>query len=486
MVIESIGQFLRGNVVLRLLSVVNLAIVTPLLVRVLGVDDYGYYTYLTNVVFVLAMFMSLGINEYCVLYNTSEPNKQKRAKIFHTLLRFRLLYLPVAVFALYYILKTDIFSLKVHSDYIPMVLFGAVAFSLYHLSEMLNRLLQMGHYYTTKIMWLTATLGVFIYVIYTHENSQTLLYMEAWANAIFGITIVYLIIKSIPYAKPDFSVLRSIWGKCSILFLSGGAAFLMHLTDRYFLMQYYGKTELGLYGLAIAISAGVSAFVLFPVKDFMMNFVTHASREQDPHLKNRVINGFTVIFPTLIMPFILGLAIYGEPFVRLYGGDDFVQSHPFIIWLGGGIFIYAFAIFLLESAMLQDDKKLKLMMGVNLVLLALNIPLNIILIQHYGAIGAAYATFITQLVAVTIILYMVWHRDKIASYTFSSLWLWLILAVVYGVGYQIWDKSHGFMAMLIYCALSWGAILALSALLSEPRALFFWLISNIREKYKQN
>lgn len=486
MIIDYIFQFIKGNIAVRLLTIVNLGLVTPLLLRTLSVEDYGYYGYIVSFIMMVALFLSMGTNEYATVYVATYEDDKKKSNVLYSLLCGRLLMTPIILGVWYWAFTTDMFTLNVDADYVPIVLIGALVFSLAPLMEIKNRLFHLTSYYSYKFIYLLMNIVAMAYIIWQSGDTYTLLILEVAINIILGIAIVWIMVKTIPLSRPDFGFFKNKITQCGILFINAGVWSLLVMADKFFLLHYTDRQSLGLYNLGSIIVSGLMVLVFITTKDMMLNFAAHATRVNDKDYQQKVHNAFIVIFPVMIMPFILGLSLYGKPFVVLYGGADFMASHQYIIWLGLGYFVYQFASFFFEKQMMRNDSYIKILSFITLFLLFINIPANIIFIQKYGAIGAAYATFLTLTLGAGIILYIINSKTDEPINLLSCFKLWCILLGVYALGYALWDNDYGIIGTLIFCAVSWGAVIVASCLFKDSRELFLWLFDRIQKKRQQS
>ena len=484
MVIDYIWQFIRGNMALRIVAIVNVVVITPMLIRTLGVEDYGYYGYLFGLVSLLYLFLSLGTMEYGNLYVPTQTNDKNRSILFYTLLMTRLLLAPIYCVILYFILKNGLFDLNVEERYIPFVLLWTFAFTITCVIEVINRLLKINIYYSFQLALNVLLILAMVYTILSAGDSYMLFSLSSVVYIILALVALYIFLKNIAPRPMDLSIMQGHWRECGFLFLTAITWAILTFTDKYFIMQYLGKGyELGAYNVASVIAYGLLMFVFIPVKGFMLNFVSLAIRKEDTDLEQKSMGAFMVIFPIFIMPFVLGLAVYGEPFVVFYGSADAKIAHSYTFWVTSAIFAYTFAQFFLEKMLMHDPNKNKYALFVNLFLLTINIALNMTLVPLYGALGAAYTLFITLVGGAGIIIYLSQRSKGRLHHMKSYLSPWVVLIVVYGIGHQFWDDNYGLWATMLFSGFSWVFVILGGWCFKEPRELYLWLWDRIQLKY---
>ena len=70
---------LFGESIIKLLITIKMLFITPFLVRYLGVENYGLYTYILTIAGILALFFNIGTTDYVLTYyNNVDFSEKKR------------------------------------------------------------------------------------------------------------------------------------------------------------------------------------------------------------------------------------------------------------------------------------------------------------------------------------------------------------------------------------------------------------------------
>jgi O-antigen/teichoic acid export membrane protein len=116
-----------------------------------------------------------------------------------------------------------------------------------------------------------------------------------------------------------------------------------------------------------------------------------------------------------------------------------------------------------------------------MVLLALAVPLNYLLVKHYGIIGAGYSTLISYSVYNIIRIGFLKRKFNMHPFSMKTIYAILLAFVSYSVCYFAFISLHGFFAILlrttVFAALYGGAIVYFDL---SPDVLPVW--DNIKKK----
>lgn len=483
MVIDYIFQFIRGNVLVRLLSMVNILLIVPLLIRVLGVESFGYYNYLLSVAVTLSLFLSFGTSEYSTVYVPTQKDKTRSAEIFYTLLGIRLVYLPLFLILCYGVWAINIINLEVEEAYIYWVILCSVVLSGHGFIEIINRFLKINLYYAIRLIFVALNMGAMVFVIYTKQALSVFFPLIVLVNTVHMFFIIYAIHTILTPVKINLSLVKNIAKKSVFLFLNATILWGLTFTDRFFLLQYQNKYELGIYTIIITICSGIATLVLNPIKDLLISFLSLGFRGQDVNTQQKATKAYMAIFPTLVMPFILGFAIYGQPFTIFYGGENFHNAHQYALWVGLGQFLFLFTSFFADKILMHDEHNNKPLFFIYGLVFLVNGVLNMVLIQTLGTIGAAYATFYGLAFGSICVFGVLLYKKLIDFNPLPHFAPWGVLLVVYSAGNVLWQDHYGILATIIYSGISLCLVVGMTLLFPTSRETFTWFQSRLKEKW---
>ena len=191
-----------------------------------------------------------------------------------------------------------------------------------------------------------------------------------------------------------------------------------------------------------------------------------------PEVLRRLASRSLKVYALLALPMAAGLAVLAPQILALMFTEEFgvatgtLRILAATVWIG---FLQVFMGWLVTAA-----DRLRSLIGVNVLGLVTGVGLNLLLIPHYGAAGAAISQAIVSIVALSV-LAAVAHRARIV--TLSGSRLPRILLATAAMGLVTWVAREfntllvvGFAAAL-YFALIWGMRVVDATELEELRRL---------------
>jgi O-antigen/teichoic acid export membrane protein len=215
---------------------------------------------------------------------------------------------------------------------------------------------------------------------------------------------------------------------------SGLIFFLLKLSDRFFLMRYWGKAEVGVYTAAFTISQPV----YMVMSAFRMAWPQwHFAKLHEPEKHKRMVARSSTYFLFFCMLMLVVQGIWMPLMVRvLLRNQGFWRAGPTaLILTAATVFYSAYFVFWVGS---NVAKKNRLVPLVAAVASGLNVGFNLLLIPHFGMIAAAWTTFAGYAVLAALI-YPISHRHYPIPYEWTrlikmSVAAGVALAVGWGIG----------------------------------------------------
>lgn len=175
---------------------------------------------------------------------------------------------------------------------------------------------------------------------------------------------------------------------------------LIQLGDRYILKIFMGLSSVGVYNFAYLLSSFISVLLVTPNKMAFQPIIL--SKESNPEKLKQTLKKYIVLYFSLGMVLLLWFSAFSlEIMLLVSSSDEFIQG-----WVIMPIIGYSFLLHGLGNYFgfgLVMAKKSFLISMQTIIAALVNIVLNIILINTFGYIGAAVATFLS---------YMVWNYMK--------------------------------------------------------------------------
>ena len=386
--IKNAGWLIAGKIGQMVISFV----VGVMTARYLGPDNYGLVNYGLAYSAFFAAIANLGINS--VLLSEIIKRPKSTGVLLGTSFFFQLL-----SGALCSLLILLIVSLVDFNE--PNTVFVVALCSLslvFQASEIFNFWFQSK--YESKfvsISTLIAYVSTAVYKIVLLVLGKGI-YWFAFANSldilIYGLIIyLFFLAKRGPKLRVDFSVGKELL-KLSYHYILASAMIAIYMqTDKFMLKQMSGDSEVGLYSIASNLCV-VWAFILTAIIDSVLPTIFKLNKEGDAAgfiRKNKQLYCFVFyvsVFVSLIFLF------FGDFIVAILYGDAYAGSGSImnvLTWCT--VFSY---LGVARNGWIICREAQKYLKYMYIFAALANVALNFTLIPYLGAIGAAFASLVTQ------------------------------------------------------------------------------------------
>ena len=388
-----------GSLIIKVAGAGNEFILSIILARILGVNEYGAYVLSITWVMILAMLATMGFDSAAIRFIPEYVIKKKWSllrglllKSCHWIIINSFVLLSLVILFTFFFESTIKTPLRYASFLIPLLAVNRFRqaslralkhvvrseFPEFVIRPVLLAVLLIGFSYyfhdgftASKAIMLTLSITIFTFII-----GGTWLYRFLPSPTI-RVPSVYKTKSWLPYAFP--------------MLLFSGLQLVNNYTDIIMIGSMIGSESAGIYSaasrIAILVTFGLMAAnsIVAPVISELHSVEMHQELQQIITLVARGAFIFTVIVGAFI-------AFIG-PYLLLFFGSVFSKGYPVLIILLVGQTINAIAgsvglIMTLTGHHVQAAR----IFGLSAML---NILFNAILIPHFGIIGAAVATAIT-------------------------------------------------------------------------------------------
>jgi O-antigen/teichoic acid export membrane protein len=300
-------------------------------------------------------------------------------------------------------------------DSADLYMFFVISFAAMWFQSMVN----IGYDYLRarqkSLLFITLSFGKLLLAIAL--NIYLIIYRQMGVMGVFVSTLITSIISSIVLIIPilaktgihfSLSKTREMLKFGWPLVVSQLGAFVVHLSDRFFLKAYTSIADTGLYSLAHRFGAIPSNFISGP-----FNQVWQPRRfELYKHQDSERVFGIIFTYFLLVMYFAgLGVSILTREILMIMSDPKFWPAYKIvpIIVIATTIFTfhYHFNMGILIS------KKTKYLAYINFSNGVLILLLNVLLIRKYGVYGAAIAALLAYIYKVTLTYYFASKYYKI-------------------------------------------------------------------------
>ena len=215
-------------------------------------------------------------------------------------------------------------------------------------------------------------------------------------------------------------------------------AYIVNVSDRFFLNSYFGLTSTGLYTLGYRFGVLIHELVSAPFAQIW------SPRRMEMYNKDDSERVFMKIFTyfTFLMLFVgLMISTCVKHLLQIIAEEAYLNAYQVVPLIVLAYIISSFHLHFNVSILYK--KKTKYIMYINIISAAANLTLNYFLISAYGMWGAAYATLVSFTLKIILTyfagnylqkIYVEWQR-VISMFVLAGILYWPIMLIETGHAY---------------------------------------------------
>lgn len=366
-----------------------LVILTLLIARYYGPEEYGVFSFLIGLSFIIIILVDLGFNPYLIREVSKDQNL------------FTLLFSNIGLIKLILTIFTLSIALIVAFFLEQGTFFHIFLFLFLH--YILNQFIDFfcsffrafdKFKFETLIKFIQGII-IFILSLFFILNSFSLLYISIsyfLGTLISFLLSIYLFKK---YLKVDtltvnFQEIKNIISESWPFAISSIAVLLYFKIDTLMLFFMRGEYEVGVYNAFYNL---ILMFVFFGSIIVRASYPL-LSRKSISHRRRFIFVSLCFILIFLSIVIFVFFQFFGKHIIYFVLGVEYIQHldlFTFFLLLLPIIYLTTFF-----GPFLETINKQKLALYTALINLGVNIFLNLLLIPHYGMYGAAFATIMTE------------------------------------------------------------------------------------------
>ena len=406
----------------RVVQAVISLVISMLTARYLGPGNYGLINYAASVVALVTPLMQLGINN--VLVHELVEHKNEEGKIVGTALTMTF------ASAILCVLGVISFAMIANHGEKDIILVCALySFLLIAQSVEITQYWFQAHYLAkyTAVTTLVAFGLVSIYRVVLLVMGMSV-YWFAISQAIdyFLIAIVLLVI----YHKLGGQKLRFSFKTARELFrvsrhyiISGMMVTIFAQTDKIMLKLMIDNEATGFYSTAVAC-ATITGFVFVAIIDSVRPLIFESRKKSQEEFEKNLVRLYSVIIFLSLAQSVF-MTLLAKPIIQILYGSAYLDSVNLlrlVVWFT--TFSYMGSV---RNIWILSEGKQKYLWKVNLMGASLNIILNAITIPYMGAMGAAFASLLTQFftnVVTGMLIRPISYNNRLILRSLNPLILW--------------------------------------------------------------
>ncbi|MFH1822838.1 MAG: oligosaccharide flippase family protein [Patescibacteria group bacterium] len=388
-----------------------------ILVRYLGINQYGVYGYFMWVVATFSILANPGIGQailkYFPEYYFSRNSNQKI--LWKKLLNY---FLAAQVIVMIILLSLMFINSGIVSKYLirfqyqeqdKLLIYALIALIPVILNNFLLNVLRAIQKFKilsilqiiSQIIWL----GGILYILKTHASLYTLIIFYIFINLFSLVTSAWCLrsiyrqnitppqnIESLPLKK----IIRySTWGFINLFLVS----IVWDKSELFFLGMYSNNQQIAIYSLAYSLSIYILS-LFSPLMTVINNTTAELIGTKQQNKLHYLSQHLTKYLGIIIIPISILFIVYINKIILLFYGQDFLSAgiiFPFLIF--SQIIPVVFNPISTIPTLSNDIRK---MVYIGFAAAILNITLDLCLIPSLQALGAAIANSTAQLLAISL------------------------------------------------------------------------------------
>jgi O-antigen/teichoic acid export membrane protein len=398
-------QFFKDSFIYGLSNVITRGIaliLLPLYTQVFSPADYGVIEILSIVATVVNLIVALEISQAVALYYADADTESDKVAYVSTALWFSMaMYGLFVLAALWFSEPLSLWILESDSS---QFIFQIAVLSMwstgifYFLQSQLRWQLLPKHYAVSSILFTLVSAGTTVVLVLVSGSGVIGVFYGLLVGGIIGGAMAWY------FARRSYKLIFN-WRKCKQLLSfsiplvpSGMAVFVSLYIDRFAIKELMTLSDVGLYGVGYRI-ASVVWLLLFGFESALTILIFHNYRKATT--PNELAKIFRY-FLALILPIIVGLAMFSLDVLRIITTPDYYPAWQVIPLLAIAILLSNMIVF---APGLELARKTPYIAAISIATALLNAALNFALIPLLGISGAALATLTSA--AVSFSLYMI-------------------------------------------------------------------------------
>ncbi|ELY54937.1 polysaccharide biosynthesis protein [Natronococcus amylolyticus DSM 10524] len=409
-------------------------LITPIIIRLLGSENYGNYAFVLSVITVLSLITSPGVSTGLRKYIAENRDYSNwESLVFAFYFRVGIVLVTIASVSTIFLLYTGLVDPLIGSDVILYLYLGVVILivrQLFSINKNALRGLNREKYSDPLLILRKAMFGgVSVALIYVGWGVWGVLVGEILAVLLASIIAIFFlrrdldlsyVAKLTPSNFPRRDLLSYNFSNMLFMAMLGS----LYQFDILLMNPLAGSEQTGYYKGALVI-AEFLWFVPLAVQTMLVHSTSelwlNGKTEKISSIASKVTR-YTILFTSLLA---IGLISLVDDFVPLYLGQDFSNSiKPLLLLIPGAIGLAAARPILSIG---QAKGNMRLLILATGFATFLNISLNIYLIPRYGMNGAAIATSISY---GSMFFFHLFSAHRLGFYPLKDLRLSRILGTV--------------------------------------------------------
>ena len=400
------------SVIKQLFSIIFPMITFPYATRILGVVNYGKYTFSVSVVNYISYIAAAGILRYAVRECAKVRDDEKKLhKIINEIYTINISTTAVAYFILFALLA----FVPMLREYVPWIMLISLSVLFTTIgTDWINSAFEDYFFITIRYILSQIVALFFLFILVRNQDDITQYVIVSILGGVLAniLNVVHIrktlgIIPHLMYSRQLITHIKPIL----YLFASTVATVIYINSDVTILRIYADDVSVGYYG----VSTQFYQLVKQLINAAFIVVIPRISNEltKDKNLAFNRYNKILAITILLIIPCATGLFMIRNSLVLLFSGEEYLKATSSLAILAVALIPAMTANFFINIVMIPLGMEKKVMIA-TIVSALVNIGLNFLLIPRFAENAAAFTTLIAE-ISMTVIALFYCRDIKLSS-----------------------------------------------------------------------
>jgi O-antigen/teichoic acid export membrane protein len=400
----------------KLLPALTGFITAPILTRLLTTTEFGNYALAIGLYEFLFALTCSGLGAGAVRFYPMYKTKGRLGAFFSSLG----LSVGVAIAAgcAVSFLVLGLLQERLPEDLYPLLLISVLVFvvqAVFVVFMQVVRAQERSKLYTTlELLANYGGLGIGLFLLYVLDwGVSGLLWGVFIAFALSMAVLLPLVARGSPRQRYAADDMGTMWRYAVPLMVGNMAMWGLRLADRYLIGIFRSRAEVGLYSAAYNISSKSIDILVAVFLLSMGPLVFNIWEKSGAEATQRSLQATTRVFLIMCLPAAAGLTVLAKPFVALLTDTPYHEGYRIVGFVAFSSFVYGLA--QIASVGLLLAKRTNRIATNQVLAVAVNLGLNIILVPRFGFVAAGLTTLAGY---VTLLILQVQAARKHLSWPF--------------------------------------------------------------------
>lgn len=393
---SSKARFLKNSVIYTLGDLLPKIIsffIIPLATTYMAKEEFGIYGYITSIVGFFSMMYVLGLDGALTRFYYEYEKNKEQSKLVSTIWIFLIIYNSLlSIILIFFGQGISKFILKdIPVDpYLKLLVLFAFFTTFSSIPLVLLRLKEQAlKFGIFNLLTTIVNVSLIVYFVkYKSQGAVGNLKANIITYAIFSLVYLFITLKDIKFTFSLNTLKASLRYGIPLIPHAVGAWVLM-VSDRYFLKIYRDNGELGIYNLGYQFGMLVYFLIVAINKAYVPFFLKTAEEEKDT--SEKVFGDILKYYAILIISIGFGLALFSREIITIMVPNKEYYLAAAIVPLIAIAYVFNGFYYMSVNGIFYSKKTyiLPFSTGISAIV---SLVLNYLLIPRYGMYGAALAT----------------------------------------------------------------------------------------------